>query len=110
MSGSAPWCVYVAFAGTKIDTIKVPVSPSDSVRHLLIKVWMHSNAIVYLHTLSKPSRIQAKERARLNAFKPGTTIDAAKSSDMSRVEEADCLVEASGAVLFDGDFVNEVHD
>jgi hypothetical protein len=64
---------------------------------------------ISVETLLTHQSVQAKERARLNTSKPGTVIDAAKSADMSRVEEADCLVEASGAVLFDGDFVAEVN-
>ena len=35
-------------------------------------------------------------------------MDAFKSPNISIIEDADCLVEASGAVLFDGDLVMEV--
>lgn len=31
-----------------------------------------------------------------------------KSPDIAKIEDADCLVESSGAVLFDGDLVVEV--
>jgi hypothetical protein len=51
---------------------------------------------------------QAKERARLNATRPGTGVDIYKSPDIAKIEDADCLVEMSGAVLFDGDLVTEV--
>ena len=49
---------------------------------------------------------QAKERARLLGSRPGSTMT--PSSQLSFVEDANCLAESSGATLFDGDHVKEV--
>jgi hypothetical protein len=50
--------------------------------------------------------VQAKERARLLGQRPGTM--STPSTELALIEQADCLVERSGATLFDGDRVKEV--
>ncbi len=54
----------------------------------------------------KTTDFQAKERARLLGSRTGST--STPTSELSLIEEADCLAERSGATLFDGDRVKEV--